>query len=291
MVRRQSLRSILGWAPRSSTGQVFTSRWPGGRRWASGRAVLPVSSRPSAAHSCLRRISFSRNVAGFLARIFILVSHIGTPYVLNIEPLCYGRRDFAVQCSFHTVSMHELCLGVPCIPAFQAVRTAWDWAKFPRFFCDLEGREMSELRLAHGLRFEDLYDPAGLARIDGLFVEPPARLGRGAGRPPDGGAGGAGEPGRQGRVGPHHRRGGPCRRLPGRAVRDQGRARRPAQAAHRPGAALFGEAPVRAAPRAEGAQRGGGRRARCRCDPRGADAAHRRQVRRARASPPTSIPG
>jgi NADPH-dependent glutamate synthase beta subunit-like oxidoreductase/NAD(P)H-flavin reductase len=29
---------------------------------------------------------------------------------------------------------------------------------------------MSELRLAHGLRFEDLYDPAGLARIDGLFV-------------------------------------------------------------------------------------------------------------------------
>ena len=30
---------------------------------------------------------------------------------------------------------------------------------------------MSELRLAHGLRFEDLYDPAGLARIDGLFVD------------------------------------------------------------------------------------------------------------------------
>ena len=30
---------------------------------------------------------------------------------------------------------------------------------------------MSELRLAHGLRFQDLYDPAGLARIDGLFVE------------------------------------------------------------------------------------------------------------------------
>jgi NADPH-dependent glutamate synthase beta subunit-like oxidoreductase/NAD(P)H-flavin reductase len=29
---------------------------------------------------------------------------------------------------------------------------------------------MSELRLAHGLRFEDLYDPAGLARIDALFV-------------------------------------------------------------------------------------------------------------------------
>src|SRR5262245_65952756 len=29
---------------------------------------------------------------------------------------------------------------------------------------------MSELRLAHGLRFEDLYDPAGLARIDGLFA-------------------------------------------------------------------------------------------------------------------------
>jgi len=29
---------------------------------------------------------------------------------------------------------------------------------------------MSELRLAHGLRFEDLYDPAGLARIDSLFV-------------------------------------------------------------------------------------------------------------------------
>ncbi len=30
---------------------------------------------------------------------------------------------------------------------------------------------MTELRLAHGLRFEDLYDPAGLAKIDGLFVE------------------------------------------------------------------------------------------------------------------------
>ncbi len=30
---------------------------------------------------------------------------------------------------------------------------------------------MSELRLAHGLSFEDLYDPAGLARIDGLFVD------------------------------------------------------------------------------------------------------------------------
>ena len=30
---------------------------------------------------------------------------------------------------------------------------------------------MTELRLAHGLRFEDLYDPAGLARIDGLFVD------------------------------------------------------------------------------------------------------------------------
>src|SRR5688572_17673324 len=29
---------------------------------------------------------------------------------------------------------------------------------------------MSEWRLAHGLRFDDLYDPAGLARIDGLFV-------------------------------------------------------------------------------------------------------------------------
>jgi NADPH-dependent glutamate synthase beta subunit-like oxidoreductase/NAD(P)H-flavin reductase len=29
---------------------------------------------------------------------------------------------------------------------------------------------MSELRLAHGLRFEDLYDPARLARIDELFV-------------------------------------------------------------------------------------------------------------------------
>ncbi|HSE75773.1 MAG TPA: FAD-dependent oxidoreductase, partial [Dongiaceae bacterium] len=29
---------------------------------------------------------------------------------------------------------------------------------------------MSELRLAHGLRFEDLYDPAGLARVDKLFV-------------------------------------------------------------------------------------------------------------------------
>ncbi|MBL9034030.1 MAG: pyridine nucleotide-disulfide oxidoreductase, partial [Rhodospirillaceae bacterium] len=30
---------------------------------------------------------------------------------------------------------------------------------------------MTELRLAHGLRFEDLYDPAGLAKIDGLFVD------------------------------------------------------------------------------------------------------------------------
>jgi len=30
---------------------------------------------------------------------------------------------------------------------------------------------MSELRLAHGLRFEDLYDPAGLARIDAAFVD------------------------------------------------------------------------------------------------------------------------
>jgi NADPH-dependent glutamate synthase beta subunit-like oxidoreductase/NAD(P)H-flavin reductase len=30
---------------------------------------------------------------------------------------------------------------------------------------------MSELRLAHGLRFEDLYEPAGLARLDQLFIE------------------------------------------------------------------------------------------------------------------------
>ena len=30
---------------------------------------------------------------------------------------------------------------------------------------------MTELRLAHGLRFEDLYDPAGLAKIDGLFID------------------------------------------------------------------------------------------------------------------------
>jgi NADPH-dependent glutamate synthase beta subunit-like oxidoreductase len=30
---------------------------------------------------------------------------------------------------------------------------------------------MSELRLAHGLRFEDLYEPAGLARIDALFID------------------------------------------------------------------------------------------------------------------------
>ncbi len=30
---------------------------------------------------------------------------------------------------------------------------------------------MSELRLAHGLRFEDLYEPAGLAAIDGHFVD------------------------------------------------------------------------------------------------------------------------
>jgi NADPH-dependent glutamate synthase beta subunit-like oxidoreductase/NAD(P)H-flavin reductase len=29
---------------------------------------------------------------------------------------------------------------------------------------------MSELRLAHGLRFEDLYEPAGLARLDHLFI-------------------------------------------------------------------------------------------------------------------------
>ncbi|HEX6118513.1 MAG TPA: pyridine nucleotide-disulfide oxidoreductase, partial [Dongiaceae bacterium] len=29
---------------------------------------------------------------------------------------------------------------------------------------------MSELRLAHGLHFEELYDPAGLARVDSLFV-------------------------------------------------------------------------------------------------------------------------
>src|SRR5512145_2343700 len=60
---------------------------------------------------------------------------------------------------------------LPCICPFQAVRRPRDWAKFPRFFCDLEGPAMSELRLAHGLRFEDLYDPAGLARIDGLFVD------------------------------------------------------------------------------------------------------------------------
>ena len=54
---------------------------------------------------------------------------------------------------------------------------------------------MSELRLAHGLRFEDLYDPAGLARIDGLFVDHLRASGRGAGRPPAGGAGRAGDPG------------------------------------------------------------------------------------------------
>ena len=29
---------------------------------------------------------------------------------------------------------------------------------------------MTELRLAHGLRFEDLYEPAGLAAIDRAFV-------------------------------------------------------------------------------------------------------------------------
>ncbi|HWA48390.1 MAG TPA: pyridine nucleotide-disulfide oxidoreductase, partial [Dongiaceae bacterium] len=29
---------------------------------------------------------------------------------------------------------------------------------------------MAELRLAHGLRFEELYDPAGVAKIDALFL-------------------------------------------------------------------------------------------------------------------------
>lgn len=29
---------------------------------------------------------------------------------------------------------------------------------------------MTELRLAHGLRFEELYDPAGAAKIDALFL-------------------------------------------------------------------------------------------------------------------------
>ncbi len=47
---------MSGWMPRSSTGQVSTWRWPGGRRWECA-AVLPVSSRPSSAHFCLLSIS------------------------------------------------------------------------------------------------------------------------------------------------------------------------------------------------------------------------------------------
>src|SRR6476620_7950801 len=55
---RQACSGISGWTPRSSTGQVSTRRWPGGRR-SLGAAVLPVSSRPSAAHFCLLSISLS----------------------------------------------------------------------------------------------------------------------------------------------------------------------------------------------------------------------------------------
>src|SRR5258708_23936750 len=53
---RQAWVGISGWMPRSSTGQVSTRRWPGGRR-CDGAAVLPVSSRPSSAHFCLLSIS------------------------------------------------------------------------------------------------------------------------------------------------------------------------------------------------------------------------------------------
>src|SRR3954469_9659173 len=55
---RQAFSGISGWTPRSSTGQFSTRRWPGGRR-SPGAAVLPVSSRPSAAHFCLLSISLA----------------------------------------------------------------------------------------------------------------------------------------------------------------------------------------------------------------------------------------
>src|SRR4051812_17195369 len=58
---RQACSGISGWMPRSSTGQFSTRRWPGGRR-SPGATVLPVSSRPSAAHCCLLSINLSLNL-------------------------------------------------------------------------------------------------------------------------------------------------------------------------------------------------------------------------------------
>src|ERR1700760_2282522 len=49
----------LGSAPRSSTGQSRTSRWPGGRRSRSGSPTVPVSRRPSRAHCRFAWISLS----------------------------------------------------------------------------------------------------------------------------------------------------------------------------------------------------------------------------------------
>src|SRR4051812_41995960 len=49
---------MLGVMPRSSTGQSRVRCWPGGSRWSSGRAIVPVRNLPSRAQRCLLAVSF-----------------------------------------------------------------------------------------------------------------------------------------------------------------------------------------------------------------------------------------
>src|SRR5205823_3887542 len=51
--------TMFGCTPRSSTGQFFTSFWPGGKRLRCCSSGMPVSKRPSLAHSCFELMNLS----------------------------------------------------------------------------------------------------------------------------------------------------------------------------------------------------------------------------------------
>src|SRR5437899_8896208 len=91
---RQACVGISGCTPRSSTGQLSTLRWPGGRRWLCA-AVLPVSSRPSSAHFCLLSISLLFSLPNRVTSSLAILSLDAAPRLFPIWRAQLAFEDLA----------------------------------------------------------------------------------------------------------------------------------------------------------------------------------------------------